>query len=138
MSWADIDIGAAGSATEIRLQGSEHGFAFGDAALTGIRRDAPVALGIRPEAVLLSHSKTNDHLSAVTTNIEPLGSHDIVDVKIGGQTLRARTESGFVAGEGQEVWVKLLGFDDRGKVRLSMKVVDQETGEEAKADAQAE
>ncbi|WP_026147421.1 polyribonucleotide nucleotidyltransferase [Limimaricola hongkongensis] len=40
--------------------------------------------------------------------------------------------------EGQEVWVKLLGFDDRGKVRLSMKVVDQETGEEAKADAQAE
>ncbi|HBS48886.1 MAG TPA: polyribonucleotide nucleotidyltransferase [Rhodobacteraceae bacterium] len=38
--------------------------------------------------------------------------------------------------EGQEVWVKLLGFDDRGKVRLSMKVVDQETGQEAaKSDA---
>ena len=34
--------------------------------------------------------------------------------------------------EGQEVKVKLLGFDDRGKVRLSMKVVDQETGEEVK------
>ena len=32
--------------------------------------------------------------------------------------------------EGQEVWVKLLGFDERGKVRLSMKIVDQETGEE--------
>ncbi len=32
--------------------------------------------------------------------------------------------------EGQEVWVKLLGFDDRGKVRLSMKVVDQATGQE--------
>ena len=32
--------------------------------------------------------------------------------------------------EGDKVWVKLLGFDDRGKVRLSMKVVDQETGEE--------
>ena len=39
--------------------------------------------------------------------------------------------------EGQEVWVKLLGFDDRGKVRLSMKVVDQETGKEmAKEDAE--
>jgi polyribonucleotide nucleotidyltransferase len=39
--------------------------------------------------------------------------------------------------EGQEVKVKLLGFDDRGKVRLAMKMVDQETGEEiaaAKAD----
>ncbi|WP_435139809.1 polyribonucleotide nucleotidyltransferase [Pseudopelagicola sp. nBUS_19] len=32
--------------------------------------------------------------------------------------------------EGQEVKVKLLGFDDRGKVRLSMKIVDQETGKE--------
>ncbi|MEK0164878.1 polyribonucleotide nucleotidyltransferase [Phaeobacter sp. JH18-32] len=36
--------------------------------------------------------------------------------------------------EGQEVKVKLLGFDDRGKVRLSMKIVDQETGEEIKAE----
>jgi polyribonucleotide nucleotidyltransferase len=32
--------------------------------------------------------------------------------------------------EGDKVWVKLMGFDDRGKVRLSMKVVDQETGKE--------
>ena len=37
--------------------------------------------------------------------------------------------------EGQEVKVKLLGFDDRGKVRLSMKVVDQTTGEEIKEKA---
>ncbi len=36
--------------------------------------------------------------------------------------------------EGQEVKVKLLGFDDRGKVRLSMKVVDQETGAEVQTD----
>jgi polyribonucleotide nucleotidyltransferase len=37
---------------------------------------------------------------------------------------------GDVVKEGDEVWVKLLGFDERGKVRLSMKVVDQETGKE--------
>ena len=36
--------------------------------------------------------------------------------------------------EGQEVKVKLMGFDDRGKVRLSMKVVDQATGEEINED----
>ena len=35
--------------------------------------------------------------------------------------------------EGQSVKVKLLGFDDRGKTRLSMKVVDQETGEDLSA-----
>ncbi len=32
--------------------------------------------------------------------------------------------------EGQQVKVKLIGFDDRGKVRLSMKTVDQKTGGE--------
>ncbi|MFD1697074.1 polyribonucleotide nucleotidyltransferase [Roseibium aestuarii] len=35
-----------------------------------------------------------------------------------------------VVNEGDKVWVKLMGFDERGKVRLSMKVVDQETGKE--------
>ncbi len=43
-----------------------------------------------------------------------------------------------VVKEGDKVWVKLLGFDERGKVRLSMKVVDQATGKEitaAKEDA---
>jgi polyribonucleotide nucleotidyltransferase len=40
-----------------------------------------------------------------------------------------------IVAEGQSVKVKLMGFDDRGKVRLSMKAVDQATGEEVKEDA---
>lgn len=40
--------------------------------------------------------------------------------------------------EGQEVKVKLLGFDDRGKVRLGMKMVDQETGAEISPEKQKE
>ena len=35
-----------------------------------------------------------------------------------------------VVKEGDKVKVKLVGFDPRGKVRLSMKVVDQQTGED--------
>ena len=35
-----------------------------------------------------------------------------------------------VVNEGDTVKVKLLGFDNRGKVRLSMKQVDQVTGED--------
>ncbi len=35
-----------------------------------------------------------------------------------------------VVREGDKVKVKLLGFDDRGKVRLSMRIVDQQTGED--------
>lgn len=38
-----------------------------------------------------------------------------------------------VVKEGDKVKVKLLGFDDRGKTRLSMKAVDQETGEDLEA-----
>ncbi len=39
-----------------------------------------------------------------------------------------------VLSEGQEVKVKLLGFDDRGKVRLAMKMVDQQSGAEIEAE----
>ncbi|ESR25864.1 polyribonucleotide nucleotidyltransferase [Lutibaculum baratangense] len=42
-----------------------------------------------------------------------------------------------VVKEGDEVYVKLMGFDERGKVRLSMKVVNQETGEEVKPGEEA-
>jgi len=43
-----------------------------------------------------------------------------------------------VVKEGQAVKVKLLGFDDRGKVRLSMKQVDQQTGEDLSKKPKAE
>jgi polyribonucleotide nucleotidyltransferase len=43
-----------------------------------------------------------------------------------------------VVKEGQKIKVKLLGFDERGKIRLSMKVVDQETGEDLTEKLKAE
>ena len=42
-----------------------------------------------------------------------------------------------VVKEGDQVKVKVLGIDDRGKVKLSMKVVDQETGEDITDKVQA-
>ncbi len=43
-----------------------------------------------------------------------------------------------VVKEGDKVKVKLLGFDERGKVRLSMKSIDQQTGEDLEAKQKAE
>ena len=43
-----------------------------------------------------------------------------------------------VVKEGDKVKVKFLGQDERGKIRLSMKVVDQETGEDLEAKEKAE
>ena len=39
-----------------------------------------------------------------------------------------------VCKENDEVYVKVMGFDDRGKVKLSMKRVDQETGNDLEKD----
>ena len=55
------------------------------------------------------------------------------------QLARQRVEKpGDVVKEGDIVKVKLLGFDDRGKTRLSMKVVDQATGADLSAEMGAE
>ncbi|WP_284179247.1 polyribonucleotide nucleotidyltransferase [Rhabdaerophilum sp. SD176] len=43
-----------------------------------------------------------------------------------------------VVKEGDKVKVKFLGFDERGKTKLSMKIVDQETGEDLEAKQKAE
>ena len=46
--------------------------------------------------------------------IEPLGSHDIVDLKVGGRLIKARTPSGFVRTPGEGVWARL----DPGQVHF--------------------
>ena len=61
-----------------------------------------------------------------------LGSRDGL-VHISNLTEGRVNKTTDVINEGEEVYVKCIGFDDRGKVKLSMKEVDQETGEE-KAD----
>ncbi len=104
MNIADVRV----DGFEVVLNGADTGFAFDAATLAGLRNSqGGIALGVRPEAVLLGHDKAPGYAEATTTNIEPLGSHDIVDVRLGDTVLRARTESGFVRGEGQRVWVSL-------------------------------
>jgi polyribonucleotide nucleotidyltransferase len=45
-------------------------------------------------------------------------------------------QTGDVVNVGDTVKVKVIGMDDRGKVKLSMKAVDQATGEEIQPQAQ--
>ena len=47
-------------------------------------------------------------------------------------------KTGDVVNVGDVVKVKVIGFDDRGKIKLSMKVVNQETGEDISAQIEAE
>ncbi|AFR25930.1 polyribonucleotide nucleotidyltransferase [Bartonella quintana] len=61
------------------------------------------------------------------------GSRDGL-VHISQLTTERVTKTTNVVKEGDKVWVKLMGFDERGKVRLSMKIVDQQTGKEITGD----
>ena len=62
-----------------------------------------------------------------------LGSRDGL-VHISNLTEGRVAKTTDVINEGDEVYVKCIGFDDRGKVKLSMKEVDQETGTEKEAE----
>jgi polyribonucleotide nucleotidyltransferase len=58
-----------------------------------------------------------------------LGSRDgLVHISELAQGRVARTTD--VVNVGDTVRVKVIGFDERGKIKLSMRVVDQQTGED--------
>ena len=56
--------------------------------------------------------------------------------RAGARSASARSSD--VVKVGDQVKVKVLGFDDRGKVKLSMRQVDQQTGEDLSKRAEAE
>jgi polyribonucleotide nucleotidyltransferase len=66
-----------------------------------------------------------------------LGARDGL-VHISELAPRRVNKVGDVVKEGDQVKVKVMGVDDRGKVKLSMKAVDQQTGEDLTARPPAE
>jgi multiple sugar transport system ATP-binding protein len=105
MNVTDVAVESDGAAAPRLRIGSET-FPVPPASVAHLN-GAPAKLGIRPEAVLLSHVPADGFVETETTNVEPLGSHDIVDVRVGEATLRARCEAGFARGEGERIWVSL-------------------------------
>ena len=69
--------------------------------------DPDFTLGIRPEGVLVAREKRDGFVPVEAHIIEPLGAYDIVDLKVGGQLLRARTASGYVSKPGDTVFARL-------------------------------
>lgn len=106
MNVAEVSVG--GGAGLARLDfGQSKALEVPGGIVRHLRQDASVKLGIRPEAVLLRAAAGDGFVETEVTNVEPLGSHEIVDVRLGDTTLRARTEAGFAQGEGHKVWVGL-------------------------------
>src|SRR6478736_4272741 len=66
-----------------------------------------LAVGVRPEGVLVARQPSDGYIPVEAHIIEPLGPYDIVDLKVGKQLLRARTASGYVEKAGDAVWARL-------------------------------
>lgn len=111
MNMAEAQVAEDGGHARVKVGGIGGGFDF-PAALTGRLSEARgengnLTLGVRPEGVLVSRDQREGYIPVKAHIIEPLGSHDIVDLSVGNQMLRARTKSGFVPGPGEPVWARI-------------------------------
>jgi len=110
MNVAEAAVAGDTDSATVKLKGADTGFEFPQALLSKLNGHASggkLALGIRPEGVIVSHDKAQGFLPVEAQIIEPLGSYDIVDLKVGSSILRARTRSGFVGGAGAKVFARI-------------------------------
>jgi multiple sugar transport system ATP-binding protein len=111
MNLVAADVGEEGGKASVGIGGNGVKFEF-PAELVGKLSAAGgqkgnLSLGVRPEGVLVSRERQDGYSEVAAGIIEPLGSHDIVDIEVGENMLRARTKSGFVPGPGEKVWARI-------------------------------
>jgi multiple sugar transport system ATP-binding protein len=110
MNVTNVSVKETGGAAKVTLPGSEEGFGFPTELLSRLNEknaaSGNISVGIRPEGIDVVLDDTAGYLPVEAHIIEPLGSHDIIDLKIGSELIRARTKSGFVKEVGSQVWAK--------------------------------
>lgn len=110
MNVAPAHIRVDAGAVSVGVDEGAPGFAFPEALVTKLNGKAAgekLALGVRPEGVQVSLVPMPGYLPVEAHIIEPLGSHDIVDLKVGEALLRARTPAGFVTRPGEKVHARI-------------------------------
>jgi multiple sugar transport system ATP-binding protein len=88
-----------------------------------------LSLGIRPEGILVSRTEQSGYRPAEAHIVQPFGGFDIVDLKVGNRTIRARTTAGYVGRAGDRVWTKIDPahahfFDNRSGASLDIRLGD--------------
>jgi len=69
--------------------------------------DVSLILGVRPEDVALFRSPEAGTLPAEVYVVEPLGSENIINLRIAGQIVKARTAPTFPATAGEVLHVRI-------------------------------
>ncbi len=111
MNVASARVSDEAGAVRVRIDPGAPGFEFPRELLAKLNGHgdggAALSLGIRPEGVLVSREARAGYMPLEAHIIEPLGSHDIVDLKVGGGMIRARTPAGFVPKVGEVVHARI-------------------------------
>ena len=109
MNVAEAKVDETASNASVTVGDAAAGFEFPRALLSKLNGHAggQLTLGIRPEGVLVRREAAEGFLPVETQIVEPLGSFDIVDLKVGSNMLRARTKSGFISGAGERVYARI-------------------------------
>jgi multiple sugar transport system ATP-binding protein len=86
-----------------------------------------LSLGVRPEGIIVSREDQPGYRPVEAHIIQPYGGFDIVDLRVGDRTLRARTASGFVGKAGDRVWARIDPmqahfFDSRSGASLGIRL----------------
>ena len=66
-----------------------------------------MAVGVRAENVQVSHTQVGGTLPAEVSVVEPLGSHLLLTLTLGGQALKASTRTDFAVKPRDRVWLSL-------------------------------
>ncbi|NIM99685.1 MAG: ATP-binding cassette domain-containing protein [candidate division Zixibacteria bacterium] len=111
MNILDCSVGFDENNTKILLGQDEFTLQFSKPLYSKIKEkgvpNGQLALGVRPEAVLVERNAKDTHQMAKVHVIEPIGPYDIVDIKVGDQIIRGRTPTRFVENVGDTVWIRL-------------------------------
>ncbi len=95
--------------------------------LNAKKADNDLTLGVRPEGVIVSRDQQQGYEPMEAHIIQPYGGFDIIDLKVGDTTLRARTTAGFVSEPGTQVWARIDPtqahfFDTRSGASLDIRL----------------
>ncbi len=111
MNIVDAAVAQNGSGAKVTVKGAAESFRFPSELMAQLDKakgqNGKLALGVRPEGVLVEREAMDGFIAAEAHIIEPLGAYDIVDLKIGDEMLRARTRSGFVPAAGEKVFARI-------------------------------
>jgi multiple sugar transport system ATP-binding protein len=103
MNFLDAEVHVNSGPPVVQLSGGSFALAGDGAALAG----KPLTLGIRAEAIRVHTEATQGRVPAQVVVLEPLGSHNLLTVKVGDDLLKVSTAPNLFPAPDSEVWLEL-------------------------------